>query len=364
MKSIYIISILLTAVITLQSGMHSSSAPPTGYTGSTGAFCTNCHAGTLNAIGGSVIINGLPSGGYVPNTKYPLSVTITHSAANRTRWGFAISAVNTAGTSIGSFSSTNSNAALIGNELAHKNAVSTSASASYTYNNLFWTAPPINVGVVNFYYVGNAANGSGSSGDFIYSGSNNISLPINLKYFNAVQKNGTVVINWQTLNEIEGKYFEIERSDDGQFFYSLEKINSNNPLTTNESYSFVDKKASSNSVILYRLKMTDQNNIVKYSSVIKVNGINTEFAIKKVYPSIIKSGGSFNVEIESEKNRLITLDLLDINGKEKQSQKINLFKGSNLIKLTAYNLENTNGIVILKIEGDNLILTKTLVCSY
>jgi hypothetical protein len=158
---------------------YSSFRPPTGYTGVNATFCNACHSGNpLNATGGLVFVTGLPTGTYTPGQQYNFSITIAHSAANRQRWGFSIIALNAAGTPVGSFSSNNPNAALNGNELSHLNAAVSALQASYTYNNLSWTAPASTNGnnqSITFYYVGNAANGlNNSGGDFIYSGTQSV----------------------------------------------------------------------------------------------------------------------------------------------------------------------------------------------
>ena len=159
-----------------------SLAPPQGYTGADGNYCTNCHLGNaLNNSGGNVTVNGLPGNGYTAGTAYAFSLTTTHGVADRKRWGFSIAARNTLNEDVGTFSTTNSNAAINGAELSHAPAVSTLSQSSYTYDNLTWTAP-VNPGTndnnITFYYVGNAASGSGSTGDYIYAGTKIISLAL------------------------------------------------------------------------------------------------------------------------------------------------------------------------------------------
>jgi Reeler domain len=172
--------ILVLGLSSFESLIH-SLAPPAGYTGASGSYCTSCHQGnTLNNAGGMVQVNGLPDNGYTAGTVYTFSITTTHSAADRKRWGFSIAARNSQNQDVGTFSTTNLNAGNNGAELSHDNAVTTGSQSSYTYDNLTWTSPA-NPGAsdknITFYYAANAANGTGSSsGDYIYSGTKIISI--------------------------------------------------------------------------------------------------------------------------------------------------------------------------------------------
>ena len=178
--------ILMSVMLCSFSAVISSSQPPQGYTGADGAYCTNCHStNQLNNPGGSVTVTGLPDNGYTAGTSYNFSITTTHTAADRKRWGFSIVARNSLNQDVGTFSSSNANAAVNGYEFSHFNAPVTTSQQSYTHNNLTWTAPENpgpNDADITFYYVGNAANGSGSSGDYIYAGQKTISLLVSQTY--------------------------------------------------------------------------------------------------------------------------------------------------------------------------------------
>lgn len=157
-----------------------SFQPPQGSTGAANVYCTQCHSGSLNSVGGSVEIIGLPDAGYTSGVIYTFSLKTTHSAANRRRWGFSMEARNSLNQTVGVFSTTNANAGINGNELSHLSAISTVAQASFTYDNLKWTAPA-NPGVadqsITFYFVGLAADGGGSTGgDLTYSSTKSITL--------------------------------------------------------------------------------------------------------------------------------------------------------------------------------------------
>ncbi len=187
MKRYFKTSIVIVMLLTLLSSFSAlmySSQPPTGKTGATGVYCTQCHrSNPLNTGGGNVSVIGLPQT-YTAGASYNFGINITHGVADRKRWGFEITAINSNGQVVGTFSSINPNAALIGTskELGHLNAIITPLQQSFTYDNLIWTAPS-NPGVpdetVTFYFSSMAANGTGSSsGDFVYAATKVISLAI------------------------------------------------------------------------------------------------------------------------------------------------------------------------------------------
>jgi hypothetical protein len=158
----------------LSAEMKNFGNAPGGYTGAEGVTCDNCHGGinSLNPPGGAVVISGLPAT-YTPGTKYDFTVTINHGSANRTRWGFAMKAVSN-GSPVGTFTETNPNVFInsIDREIGHSSAPSTPSANTYTFTNMSWTAPSTPVPSeqnITFFAVGNAANGLGSSGDFIYT---------------------------------------------------------------------------------------------------------------------------------------------------------------------------------------------------
>jgi hypothetical protein len=174
--------LFILAFIFISASIINSGQPPIGHTGfTTGVNCSACHGGNpLNASGGSVVINGLPSN-YTPGTQYPFSVTITHGAANRLRWGFSIKAVGTNNNDVGTFSTVApSSAAINGTELSHNIAPSTAASSSFTFSNLRWMAPAspgAQEQTITFYVAGNAADANDdNSGDFIYTATRSITL--------------------------------------------------------------------------------------------------------------------------------------------------------------------------------------------
>lgn len=336
MKKLYILFTLSICVIVFQSGVKFSSQPPTGRTGATGNTCRGCHGSFPLNSNGSVSITGLPSTGYVPGTAYPFSLTITHNTADRKIWGFSIKAVNASGASVGTFSSNNSNAALNGSELSHDNALTTPAGASsFTYNNLSWTAPSASTDPVTFYYAAVAGNNAdGNSGDYVYTGVTSFTLPVKLESFTAAKDRSAVLLQWKTANETNSSYFDIERSDDGQFFFSLGRVNTAGNNNAISDYSFADNKATSRAgKIFYRLKIVDKDGSFKYSNIISIKPNVTGFTLNNMYPVIVKSGDMVNVETYSDKDQTLYTTIFDESGRMLSNQKIIQTKGENNFKI-------------------------------
>ena len=362
MKKISTSLILLSFVTLLLSNVKStkfSSQPPTGYTGASGDYCVQCHSSfALNTAGGSVSVSGLPNSNYVPNQAYPFTLTISHASANRNRWGFSIASTTTGNNAIGTFSSTNANAANNSDELSHNGAVVTSTQASYTYTNLTWTAPATANQPVTFYFVGNAANNAnGNQGDYIYSSTKVVALPIELAELIAKVNGKDVLINWKTSTEINSNYFEVEKSDNGQIFYSIAKIAAAGNTSSSQSYSFTDSKPSYyERSIFYRLKMVDKDGTLKYSKVIDVKLKANSLFVKRVFPTYLTVGSTVKTEIVSNKNATVNLVLFSSTGKILQVQNASITLGNNTLSLVIPNT-TSRGIVYLKVIASDMIQT-------
>jgi len=358
------ITLICSLFISSTKSVQFSSVSPDGYTGATGVYCTNCHADyPLNAAGGNVVLQGLPTGNYVPNATYNLSLKINHFTNDRTRWGFAIKAVNNSGNAVGTFSTTNTNAYINGDEISHFYAITTSAQSSFTYDSLKWTAPAT-AGNATFYFAGNAANNSsGNDGDYIYSSVAAITLPIYLKDFTANIIDKGVSLYWESITNNKFDFFDIERSDDGQFFFNIGTVkrDSNSRFS---SYNFVDTKVSNNNKgnIFYRLKSTDKNGDIHYSKTLSVQIRNTEMVIKNVYPTIIKNNENVNVQILSDQKNKIKISLIDAAGYIIQNNDYPITKGLNKIQFFIAN-SCSKGIKFLKFTTTNFSETKTIIVA-
>lgn len=101
--------------------------------------------------------------------------------------------------------------------------------------------------------------------------------PYQLLTFTGKRANNDNVLNWTVKNEYTYTYFELQRSFDNQIF---EGVN-NSYATGTGSYTFTDQ--SNKPLVYYRLKQTDINDNVTYSSIVILKSDNS--SIFSVYPN-------------------------------------------------------------------------------
>jgi hypothetical protein len=350
-KNLLVVSILIISIAALSSSFVSfhhplsSFIPPQTYTGALGYSCINCHAGNpLNNTGGSVAVSGLPTGSYTAGTQYNFSLTITHGAADRTRWGFSMAARNSVGAPVGTFSTVdpdpNVNHAIVnGDDFSHYAAQFTPAQTAYTYAGLRWTAPAVpgpNDGNVTFYYVGNAADGTGNTlNDYIYTSTSASVLPVTLSLFDAsIFNKNSALLKWRTETEINTNYFSIEKSDDGQHFSEIARVAAAGNSTNARNYNFEDKRRGIvTSAANYRVTTVDIDG-KKSSSAIKRVLFETDIKfIGQPFPSPVTVGNQTQFDIVSEKKQTVILSVFSEQSKLLNVQNIAVNKGRNIFKL-------------------------------
>ena len=155
----------------------SASGPSPSYTFAPGETnCTACHSDfQVNSGPGSVQISGLPQ---TYTTGQQIAVTVTTSQVGQTVYGFQLTAIDSTGKTVGSFSLPNGQMQTVTNVVSGQSRTYVEHTISGITPTQFntkswtftWTAPNTTAGQVNFFAAGNAANSDGStSGDYIYT---------------------------------------------------------------------------------------------------------------------------------------------------------------------------------------------------
>ncbi len=94
-------------------------------------------------------------------------------------------------------------------------------------------------------------------------------LPLDLLSFTGSKnQDGSNHLKWTTANEINTDHFEIQKSDDGHKFTSIDKVNTSSQNTaSNNDYEYIDRNSGSD-IVYYRLRQVDNDGEFEYSSTV------------------------------------------------------------------------------------------------
>ncbi|MDA0874994.1 MAG: T9SS type A sorting domain-containing protein [Bacteroidetes bacterium] len=168
---------LTAAVLLLMTGaMPNSAGAPSGRTGAPGSqTCADgCHTGNpLNAAGGRALLSAPAS--YIPGTPVDLSLRVEREGM--LRFGFSITVQDAGGNMVGTWEPVPGQGTALSEfggdptHVTHDPAVAVLDGHTWL---LRWIPPAEDAGPVTFYAAGNAANGFGNFGDFIYTTSSTL----------------------------------------------------------------------------------------------------------------------------------------------------------------------------------------------
>ena len=170
-------------------------------------------------------------------------------------------------------------------------------------------------------------------------------IPLDLILFNGQRSGKDINLNWTVENASNDDYFEIEKSVDGANFNTIGKVFS----TYSQDYHFTDNGAlvSGNPAIYYRLKVVTKSNNVFYSNILQFKmETSTELDISSVYPNPFTN--NIGIVVTSPVTQLLTLRIMDIDGRVVYQSDVKILSGSNLIDINKCT-ELSKGSYILEI---------------
>ncbi len=110
-------------------------------------------------------------------------------------------------------------------------------------------------------------------------------VPVSWLAFNGSWVGNNAELIWQTAQEKDNAYFEVERSINNVDFVALDKVEANGNTTSISTYFYTDEEASRIDAqkIYYRIKQVDFNGEVSYSDIISLAREKVDAV--KVYPN-------------------------------------------------------------------------------
>ncbi|MBR08691.1 MAG: hypothetical protein CMP48_13560 [Rickettsiales bacterium] len=185
------------------------------------------------------------------------------------------------------------------------------------------------------------------------TGGGTIPLPVEFLFFQS-STTDYVKLTWATASEKDNDRFEVERSDDGEFFYSIGDVQGSGTVNERVDYSFVDFSAIA-SVSYYRLKQVDFDGVYEYSQTIRVEtGVSSSQVSFQVYPTVVTN--DFMTINANRSFEVKNIEVFGLSGNQ-QGKEVNFYKNHpSEIEISGNNLQK--GIYLIRLtttEGDLLV---------
>lgn len=156
-------------------------------------------------------------------------------------------------------------------------------------------------------------------------------LPVTLEKFTAILIQGNrVQVDWSTSMEINCSHYIVQKSYDGNSYNDGPKVAGNGTTNLTHSYSITDDVSAAGSIVYYRLKQFDLDGKINLSKVIAVK-LKKDNQVVSVSPNPFTS--YLNVTMEWSKSEIITVRVINIQGKEVVAKSIKVNKGVNYVRI-------------------------------
>jgi hypothetical protein len=181
-------------------------------------------------------------------------------------------------------------------------------------------------------------------------------LPVLLTGFTAVLSDNAVTLTWNTTQETNSNYFEVERSQNGTTWEAIGTVSAKGNSATISEYSYNDN-APVNGINYYRLKMVNIDNSFNYSEVKTVRTT----AVKEIsfFPNPAQT--FVNVSLVQSDNSS-SVQLLNISGQILQETKVS---GGNASTVTFNVAQYARGMYVVRVVNtDGSSATSKLVIAH
>lgn len=176
-------------------------------------------------------------------------------------------------------------------------------------------------------------------------------LPVELISFTASSVENKVELNWQTLTEVNNKWFEVEKSADAVSFSQIGIVNGSGNTNSLSTYNFTDESELAG-LVYYRLKQVDFDGKYEYTEIISINiSSKTEYSI---YPN--PANAYQDIYINGNLEQPVQVEIYDI-----QSKLVYQTISSGIIQINN-NTQITPGMYFVKIlNGSESTTTRVII---
>lgn len=154
-------------------------------------------------------------------------------------------------------------------------------------------------------------------------------LPVTINYFNGVKQNNNHLLNWKlTCNSTPYATVELQRSSNGSNYTAIFSEQAT-ALRCQQPFAFTDDKPVTG-INYYRIKMTDAEGHITYSSVVSLINANRGIDILNIAPNPVVNR-NFKLNISAAQKTQIEIVITDMQGRVVQKQPAYLIAGFNTI---------------------------------
>ena len=151
-----------------------------------------------------------------------------------------------------------------------------------------------------------------------------VPLPVTVNSFAATLNKDIVLLDWSTSQEINNKFFTVEKSTDGNSFSFLAKVNGAGNSSVTKKYHLNDLQPA-DGINYYRLSQTDIDGVRKNIEIKRVTYKNP----KDFSATIVNAGaGIINAAIHNASAGMIQLKVVDMMGREVLKESFNSGTGN------------------------------------
>jgi hypothetical protein len=183
-------------------------------------------------------------------------------------------------------------------------------------------------------------------------------LESKLLNFDASKKNKQVNLQWTVSQNKDSRYFDVQRSTDGENFTTVARVNANPDLQVADYTAADDISGVNGAFVYYRLKMKSNMGYIKYSKVIPI--ALSEFTAKgiSIAPNPIQD--VMRVSISSDADKQAEIQVYDFAGRLVRTHRAQVAKGNNTITLNGFK-DWQKGIYAVKVMvGDEGYIEKVI----
>ena len=152
-------------------------------------------------------------------------------------------------------------------------------------------------------------------------------LPVELSSFEALPQSESIRLQWRTETEKDNAGFELQRSEDGRTFKTLQFIEGAGTTTEKQTYSFDDKTVRKGQPYFYRLKQIDNSGSFKYSDIVRAALASDKLALEQISPNPVVLNSAVQLRMRLPQAAEVTVTVFDMRGIAVQTEQHTLTEG-------------------------------------